>query len=345
VINNILDMSKIEANKFELSFAPFSFEKMLHTVSSIINFLVAEKGLNFDVSIDKDIPAALIGDDQRLAQVITNLLSNAVKFTPKHGDIRLEARLEEERGDLCTIRVSVTDTGIGISADVLPRLFTSFEQAESGTSRKFGGTGLGLSISRRIIEMMDGRIWVESEPGKGSTFVFTIRIRKIEDEDAALLKADCLPSGNLFASEQESPDETKQFEGCRALLAEDIDINREIVLALLESTRLTIDCVENGAEALRVYSSSPEKYDMVLMDVQMPEMDGYEATRRIRALGTPHAGAVPIVAMTANAFREDVEKCLQVGMNDHLSKPLDFNQVLLVLRKYLSPRNRAARNT
>jgi PAS domain S-box-containing protein len=338
VINDILDMSKIEANKFELSLVSFNFEKMLQKVANIINFRVDEKHQDFQVYIDTNIPRILLGDDQRLSQVITNLLTNAVKFTPEQGSIRLDARLLREENEVCTLQVGVTDTGIGISPEQQARLFHSFEQAETGTSRKFGGTGLGLAISKRIVEMMSGEIWIESEMGKGSTFVFTFQATRGTQEEPGLLDRghDGLGEESLFTPDEEAqPGETESFRGYHILLAEDVEINREIVLALFEPTELAIDCAENGAEALRLFGAAPEKYDMIFMDVQMPEMDGYEATRRIRALDIPQASRIPIVAMTANVFREDVEKCLAVGMNDHIGKPLDFAEVLTKLRQYL----------
>ncbi|MDR0424020.1 MAG: bacteriohemerythrin [Clostridiales Family XIII bacterium] len=461
VINDILDMSKIEANKLELSEVEFGFERMLQKVVNVVNFRVDEKNQDLIVHIDNSIPRYLVGDDQRLAQVITNLLSNAVKFTPENGSIKLKAESVKKEGNVCTIKIEVSDTGIGISEDQLPRLFTSFEQAENTTSRKFGGTGLGLAISKRIVGLMGGEIGVKSKRGKGTTFAFAISLKEgsekpqrsqlystaswknlrilavddaeatreyiaditrqfgalcdvaaggeealeiikengkydiyfvdckmphmdgielathikelhgidpptivmisftdwsyIEDEakEAGVTKFlgkpifpsdisdcinECMGNGNIV--EAESADgEPDCFKGYHMLLAEDIDINREIVLALLEPTEVEIDCAENGAEALQMFSDNPERYDMIFMDVQMPEMDGYEATRRIRALGTPAAALIPIVAMTANVFREDIEKCLAVGMNGHVGKPLDFEEVLNVLRQYFSGKN------
>jgi signal transduction histidine kinase/DNA-binding response OmpR family regulator len=456
VINDILDMSKIEANKLELSVETFNFEKMLRNVVNVVNFRVDEKHQDFTVRIDRDIPRNLVGDDQRLAQVITNLLSNAVKFTPEYGSVRLDARFVEEENGICTIEIAVTDTGIGISEEQQSRLFGAFQQAESDTSRKFGGTGLGLAISKRIVEMMGGRIWIESEPGKGAAFAFTVRAeRGAEDEKRGLLKpgvnrsnirmlavddapeireyfseitqgfgvfcdvaatgaeavaliertgpydiyfvdfrmpgmdgielsrrikeynkeksvvimisstewsaiedeakaagvdrfmpkplfpsviadciSECLGVGDSSAVAAQPAEETR-FEGYRVLLAEDVEINREIVLALLEPTGLSVDCAENGAAALAMFEAAPGGYDMIFMDVQMPQMDGYEATRRIRALDVPKAKTIPIIAMTANVFREDVERCLESGMNDHVGKPLDLDEVLKRLRDYL----------
>jgi signal transduction histidine kinase/CheY-like chemotaxis protein len=330
VINDILDMSKIEANKFDISPVEFDFERLLQKAADVINFRVEDKRQKFTVSIEKDVPRNLIGDDQRLMQVITNLLSNAVKFTPEEGSVRLDAKLLKDDGETYRILIKVSDTGIGISKEQQERLFKSFQQAESSTSRKFGGTGLGLAISKRIVELMDGEIWVESEPDKGSSFMFTFCTRHGANDDRA-----CSGDRDGRAGAGKTEFETDDFSAYRILLAEDVEINREIVLALLEPTGLYIDCAENGAAALVIYGASPDAYDMIFMDVQMPEMDGYEATRRIRALNTVNAKSIPIIAMTANVFREDVEKCLEAGMNDHLGKPIDFEEVLGKLRIYL----------
>jgi signal transduction histidine kinase/DNA-binding response OmpR family regulator len=456
VINDILDMSKIEANKLELSYEEFDFEKMLQKVVNVVNFRIEEKHHNFTVYLDKYIPRNLIGDDQRLTQVITNLLSNAVKFTPENGTIKLRAMLESEETEECTLRIEVTDSGIGISPEQQSRLFGSFQQAEAGTSRKFGGTGLGLAISKRIIELMGGRVWIESRLGCGATFGFTvkcgrgaahdrqsmlnpgvnrknIRVMAVDDaeeireffldtalglgircdvaesaadavsliekngaydlyfvdwrmpdvdgvelarrirgkkaaqsmvimisaaewgaveNDAKEAGVDRFMSKPLFPSmitdcineclgvrpyEQEREDAHKDldFSGARLLVAEDVEINREILAALLEPTRIAIDYAENGLEAVRLYSDAPARYDLIFMDVQMPKMDGYEATERIRALGNPAAESVPIIAMTANVFREDIERCIASGMNDHIGKPLDFGDVTDKLTRYL----------
>ncbi|GHV04869.1 hypothetical protein FACS1894217_00820 [Clostridia bacterium] len=317
IINDILDMSKIEADKMELSYADFNFEKMLRKAVNIVNFRVSEKNQELLINIDDSVPADLVGDDQRLAQVVTNLLSNAVKFTPGGGRIRLTASLEEQQEDIFYVKIAVTDTGIGISAEQQSVLFNSFQQAENSTSRNFGGTGLGLSISKRIVELMNGRIWVESALAEGSSFMFVVPMKRGAPLETEV--SDGLPDGK--------PD----FTGYRIMLAEDNEINREIVLTLLGPTGITVDCAENGEEAVKLYNANPGKYQMIFMDLQMPFMDGYEATRLIREAG----GDVPIVAMTANVFREDVEQCLKAGMNDHVGKPLDFDEVLIKLRKNL----------
>jgi CheY-like chemotaxis protein/anti-sigma regulatory factor (Ser/Thr protein kinase) len=322
IINDILDMSKIEAGKFELSPIEFYFEKMLRRVVNVNKFRIDEKKQNFTVHIDRNIPKVLIGDDQRLAQVITNLLSNAVKFTPEQGNISVDTRFLEEKDGVCTIQISVTDSGIGISAEQQERLFQSFHQAESSTTRKFGGTGLGLSISRSIVEMMGGRIWIESEVGKGSTFTFTF-LAELPREKTQIAQA------------EDKASEIVSFEGRRILLADDIEINREIVISLLEPASLIIDCAATGKEALEMFASGPDKYDLIFMDMQMPEMDGLEATRKIRALDVPRAKTVPIIAMTANVFKEDVEKSLDAGMNGHIGKPINYNDLVNILRTYL----------
>ncbi|MDR3365150.1 MAG: response regulator [Clostridiales Family XIII bacterium] len=326
IINDILDMSKIEAAKFELSCAETDFEQMLRQAADNINFRVQEKGQNLFVNIGKGIPAHIIADGQRLRQVIANLLGNAVKFTPDGGAITLLAEKTAESADACTLLVEVRDTGIGISEEQQKRLFTAFEQADGSFSRRFGGTGLGLAISRWIIELMGGRVWVESELGKGSSFFFEFEAAK--SKPCAEVQGD----GTEGDSEPASIDGI--FAGKTILIAEDVDINREIIAALLEPTAVSIDFAFDGQEAVGKFAAS-DAYALILMDIHMPNMDGFEATQRIRASERPGAAAIPIVAMTANVFREDVEKCLAAGMNDHLGKPLEMDKVINTLSRYL----------
>ena len=346
IINDVLDIAKIEANKLELSSIEFEFEEMLHKAVVVVNLRVEEKKQKLTVYIDKAIPKNLTGDEQRLTQVITNLLTNAVKFTPEKGSITLDARLLELVNGVYTIKISVADNGIGISQEQQARLFQSFQQAESSTSRKYGGTGLGLAISKNIVEMMDGNIWVESRQGKGSVFSFTVKLKEDQKKKQNLPGRD-INQGN--ASVNEAPDINGIYAGQCILLAEDIEINREIVLSLLEPTLIKIDCAENGIHAVEMYNANPKKYKLIFMDIQMPEMDGYEATRRIRALEQEWLNnkgeelseqpvrpkGVPIIAMTANVFKEDIDKCLNAGMNDHIGKPIDFDQLLQKLNSYL----------
>ncbi len=455
VINDILDMSKIEADKFELSNTDFNFEKMLQKIVNIINFSIDEKRQHFIVYIDNDIPNILYGDDQRLSQVITNLLSNAIKFTPEQGSIRLEAHLLNKEDDICTIKIEVTDTGIGIDPKKQSRLFNAFEQADINTTRQYGGSGLGLAISKRIVEFMGGSIWVDSKLDKGSKFTFIVKIKVSEQENTSIkipklipkdmrilvvddeietieyfssiakyigINCDTASSGDMalkmirdngfyniyfvdcnmpvmngieltrkiksldtdnsviimistieynaiekdaknagvdqflskplflssvtdcinkyfgqhiFSDTLNKKSENVCLKGFRILLAEDIEINREIIMALLEPTQLEIDCAYNGIEAVKMFTNTPNIYDLILMDVQMPEMDGLEATRHIRSLNFEKAVNIPIIAMTANVFREDIEKCLEAGMNDHLGKPLNIHDVLGKMQAYL----------
>ena len=338
VINDVLDIAKIEANKLELSVIDFSFGNMIQKVVEVITFRMNERDQRFYVNVDERIPDIMSGDNQRLAQVITNLLSNACKFTPEKGDITLDANLISAENGICDMRISVTDTGIGITNEQKARLFQAFEQADSGTSRNYGGTGLGLTISKRIVELMGGDIWVESEPGAGSKFSFTVPLKYNSEKQQPLLAEGAdgeLPGGGKAKKRAEAREEFDDFSAHRILLAEDVDINREIVMTLLEPTHLDIECAENGVEAVRMFEAAPDRYDLILMDVQMPEMDGHEATRRIRQMGIPRAAEIPIIAMTANVFREDVEKCIEAGMNAHIGKPIIIDEVTDHLRRYL----------
>ncbi|MDR2504411.1 MAG: response regulator, partial [Deltaproteobacteria bacterium] len=459
IINDVLDMSKIEAQKMTLTPLETVFESTLQKVAGVVQFRMEEKGIVFSVHMDPAIPAVLAYDDQRLTQVLTNLLSNAVKFTPEGGSVSLSARCCGEEEGVCVMEMEVRDTGIGISGEQKSRIFDAFEQAEGSTSRKYGGTGLGLAISKRLVEMMGGSIWVESEPGKGSSFFFTLRARRgcadgrteasresarsglrilalDEDADARGIFTDIARQFGLVCDTADSvetafamieqasegngynmcfaswdtlgADYTVFFEyaamakppmavvltsadahweemrkaaekagigrflhkplfpspvaamideylgfgeagaaheaesapflaGRRILCAEDVEINREIVAALLDPMGIDITFAENGAEAVRLFQETPERFDAVFMDVQMPKMDGFEATRRIRAMAAavPRAAVIPIIAMTANVFREDVEMCLAAGMNAHVGKPLASEEIVDALRRFL----------
>ena len=319
VINDVLDMSKIEADKFELGFSEFNFEQMLSNALNVVKFNMDVKNQNLIIDVDPALSTVLIGDEQRLTQVIANLLSNAAKFTPEGGEIRFNAIVIEEETEVLTLQVEVIDNGIGIEKENQDKLFSSFEQADGSITRKFGGTGLGLAISKKIVEMMGGRIWVESEPGEGAKFAFTFIAEKGYND-----------AGGTDDGQAESNKDNRSgsLEGKTVLLAEDVEINREIVLAMLEETGLTIECAENGREAVDMMKADPGKYSVILMDMQMPEVDGLEATRMIRELDVSEGGQVPIIAMTANVFREDVERCIEAGMNDHIGKPIDFSELI-----------------
>jgi signal transduction histidine kinase/CheY-like chemotaxis protein len=370
IINDVLDMSKIEANKLELAAVDFSPAAVIAETTDIIGFKIRERNQQLVVNVGPDIPACLRGDSQRLAQVITNLLGNANKFTPDEGVITLDASMVSKDDDAVRLRFAVSDTGIGISAEQKSNLFQNFSQGDTGIARRFGGTGLGLAISRRIVELMGGKIWVESELGEGSTFFFEAVFRMgdadaLSDGGEGALPAgadgvgaggagragDLADLGEGAGGQNDAQDgnakpvatkhlvlDTPDFSPFRILLAEDSEINREIVYALLEPTGAQLMSAENGKRAFLAYCVSPQSFDLILMDMQMPEMDGLEATRRIRSSGVPGSKDIPIIAMTANVFREDVERCLEAGMNGHLGKPIDMADLLATLSKYLRKR-------
>ena len=340
IINDVLDMSKIEANKFKLTGVKFDLKKLVRKAVSLVSLSMETKRHRFSMKMAEDMPALFYGDDQRLTQVLMNLLSNAVKFTPEEGEIKLGVSFIPDQSFvdenlIYEIIFEVTDTGIGIPPEQKKKIFNMFEQAESGTTRKFGGTGLGLSISKQIVELMDGKIYVESAPGKGSSFIFTVKMPSVEPDS----------DQNDTGKKIEFPSEDKEnvFAGKRILFAEDVEINREILISILENTGIIVDTAENGREALEKYSSAPDYYDLVLMDIRMPEMDGIEATKRIREFESEHRilysmeylRSVPIVAMTANVFKEDIENCIKAGMNDHMGKPLEVDILFEKLNKYL----------
>ena len=344
IINDVLDISKIESGKMELSHVVFDFNQMLDRVLSVLTLKIQDKKQHFSAKIDPKIPKALLGDDQRLAQVITNILANATKFTPEGGAISFAAQVLSLHGDSCVLEISVKDSGIGMSLEEQGKLFNIFQQAQAGTARKYGGSGLGLAISKRILELMGGTIWVESEPGKGSCFFLTAPLGiPAEADDAAGAAAAFGPGGGPGGGPRPAPGQAAapggngeaDFAGKVVLLVDDIDINLEIAAALLEPTNLTIDTARDGQEAVDAMAENPERYDLILMDVQMPEVDGLQATRLIRALPAPRAAAIPIIAMTANVFKEDIEKCLAAGMNGHLGKPIVMDEVVQVLARYL----------
>lgn len=322
LINDILDMSKIEAQKLELAHEPFELMAAISNIKSIIGVKVAEKKQTLATYFDPDIPKVVVGDDMRFCQVLLNLLSNAVKFTPEGGEIGLSLKLIGVKGSRCEMEATVSDNGIGIEQDQLERLFSAFEQADRGTARRFGGTGLGLTVSKSIVDLVDGKITVDSTPGKGSRFIVRFFIEKADEE--------------MLAQKQIRQDSIKyDFSGYTALLVEDIDVNREIVLELLEDTHINVDTAENGRIALEMFAAQPERYDIIFMDVHMPVMDGYAATEALRLLDLPHAANVPIIAITANAFSDDVKRCREAGMNDHIAKPIDVNILMQKTAEYL----------
>jgi CheY-like chemotaxis protein len=308
VINDILDFSKIEAGKLELEQIEFPLRDALADLVKPLAFRADAKGIKLAWRVAPDVPDCLIGDPVRLRQVITNLIGNAIKFT-QEGEITVSIRVAGRTETALRLGCAVRDTGIGIPADRLGRIFEAFEQADGSTTRKYGGTGLGLSISQRLVEMMGGRIWAESEPGLGSTFKFEIEMQPAEPSDggAPALQPAAAVKGVLP-------------RGLRILLAEDNLVNQKLAVLLLEKHEHAVTVVADGEQAVRAYQSQP--FDVVLMDVQMPVMDGFAAVAAIRRREAASGTRLPIVAMTAHAMKGDRERCFESGMDGYVSKPI-----------------------
>ncbi len=326
VINDILDLSKVEAGMLSMEHTPFSLRETLENTLDIHQDNARTRGIALSLDYPENVPAFFIGDPLRIGQVLNNLISNALKFTP-HGSVTVFCRREQnasEAGGAVTIRCGVSDTGIGISGDALAGLFQPFTQADASITRKFGGTGLGLAISDRLVQMMGGSFHVESQPGKGTTFSFSM-----------LLEPDA--SGVFGTSGEAPPDEAFErlgITGKRILVAEDNEINQLIVQELIAPSGAEVILVANGQEAVEAVRK--EAFDLVLMDMQMPVMDGLEATRIIRSLD--HGRNLPVIAVTANAMKEDKDRGFASGMNDYITKPIEPRELLQVLRAWLTTR-------
>jgi signal transduction histidine kinase/DNA-binding response OmpR family regulator len=450
IINDVLDMSKIESGKFDISVHEFNFDKMMEHVVNVVQVKLNEKQQDFRLVCERLFTRRILSDELRLSQVLINLLTNAIKFTPERGQITMRVRADSTEGDP-VLRIEVEDNGVGIAPEQQNRLFNSFEQADGSITRKFGGTGLGLAICKKIINLMGGDITVESEAGRGSRFMFNVRIRwggpveyapkpvsadlrllVVDDSDEALdyfcsmlnsfsmscdtasggqsalslarkrrtpydivfldwnmpgmngletarafraagwkseivvisvndrsditeemekagirhfLPKPVLPSmlydkivqisgAEVSARKEQAASETRDWSAFSVLVVEDIPVNREIITALLDDTGVKIEYAENGLEAVQFFAQGGQ-VDLTLMDVQMPVMDGLEAARRIRGLPLACVRDMPIIAMTANAFKEDVEKCLKAGMDGHIAKPVEVDMLMRALALYL----------
>ena len=329
VINNVLDFSKIEAGKMQLDRVEFSVAQVLDSIASMVAPRAAEKRLRIEMDVDPQLAGRLLlGDSQRISEVLLNFAGNAVKFT-EAGFVRLSARISQESAQSVQLRFEVQDSGIGIAEEAQQRLFQDFEQADSSTTRRYGGTGLGLAICRRLAQLMHGEVGVRSSPGRGSLFWFTVLVEKADPRG----RAAPLPLSRSHVAQELQ----QAFGGTRVLLAEDNAVNQEVAVALLGSAGLEVDVAEDGQQAVRMLEE--KDYALVLMDVQMPVMDGLDATRAIRR--SPRGRDIPILAMTANAFAEERQRCLDAGMNDHVAKPVVAEQLFSTLRLWLG--NKASR--
>ena len=325
VINDILDFAKIEAGKLEIVRVRFKLAKILARVNDSVALKATKKGLALAIVSDPAIPSELLGDPLRLGQVLINLVGNAVKFTPA-GHVHLRLELVDKQPDHCCIRFVVEDSGIGMTPEQITRLFAAFSQADSSITRKYGGTGLGLAISKQLIELMGGKIRVESLFGRGSAFSFAL--------DFILAPADDQASPPPDTAKIDATD-IARIVGASILLVEDNFLNQQLAMEMLTDAGLHVDAANNGREAIEALVR--REYDLVLMDIQMPVMGGLEATQIIRKNAAWNR--LPIIAMTAHAMQGYREECLSVGMNDYLSKPFDTDELLAILLRWITPRS------
>jgi signal transduction histidine kinase/ActR/RegA family two-component response regulator len=323
VINNILDISKIEAGKFELEEAPVVISSLLANVNSILSERAQAKGIHLLIETES-LPTNLVGDSTRLQQSLLNYATNAIKFT-EAGTVTLRTLKQEETAEELLVRFEVTDTGIGITPEAMSRLFSAFEQADNSMTRKYGGTGLGLAITRRLAELMGGEAGAESTLGVGSTFWFTVKLKKRKErrQKERLEKVADADAETLLK---------QRYSGQRILVVDDEPVNREVAQIQLEFVELVADTAEDGARAITLAQETP--YAAIFMDMQMPNVNGLEATIQIRRL--PGHQKTPIIAMTANAFAEDKTQCLKAGMNDFLIKPFNPDELFATLLRSLS---------
>lgn len=320
LINDILDMSRIENGKIELYHTAFDLRSFAERLRTMFTQKAADAGLSFSVTTGNITAPAVVGDELRLTQIVVNLISNALKFTPEGGEIQVALRQERQEDDFCLLTIEVRDTGIGMTEEFLKKIFEPFEQADSSISHKYGGTGLGLAISHNLIQLMGGQISVQSKEGEGSCFQVGLRL-PVTDSNVP----EIAPSARIQSEER--------LDGYRILLAEDNAINSEIATSLLAIKGAKVDPVWDGKEALDQFAqSTPGAYQVVLMDIQMPVMNGLEACRKIRSCGHAQAKTIPIIGLSANAFQQDAGEAMDSGMNGYVSKPFDLKELVHAIR-------------
>jgi len=319
VINDILDFSKIEAGKMELESIPFDIAQVLEDVRKLVSVQALEKGLELTTSLDPDVPVHVRGDAGRLRQICINLCGNAVKFTPA-GSVQVHIAVQSRDADSVKLRWSVRDTGIGIPADRIDQLFKPFSQIDSSSTRKYGGTGLGLSIVKRLVELMDGELEIESQIGSGSMFSFIVPFQIAKGAQ------------NFASVVADNADDTNTVAAARILIVDDNAVNEKVARRMVEKLGYIVDSVSDGFEAVRAWETG--RYQLILMDCQMPVLDGYDATRQIRC--REQGTRIPIVALTAHALTGDDQKCFEAGMDDYLTKPLDRAALATCIAKHLT---------
>ncbi len=327
IINDILDMSRIESGRLALTTGEFAIAKTLEQVNTIIGGQCSDKGIDYECHVKGELADYYIGDDMKLRQVMINVLGNAVKFTPAGGKVTFTVEEVARAAGMSTLQLTVADTGIGISEDYLPKIFEAFSQEDSSAANKYGSTGLGLSITKNLVELMGGTISVQSEKGVGTTFTLTVTLANSDRHDEAAAGDDPAAGGHTH------------LEGRRVLLAEDVEVNAEIMVVLLDMHGMEADVAENGQVAVDKFAShEPGYYSAVLMDMRMPVMNGLEATEAIRGMDRADAARIPIIALTANAFDEDVQRSMQAGLDAHLSKPVEADALFATLEALIEQR-------
>ena len=335
IINDILDVSRIESGKATLKNAEFSLSVMLDQVNSIVGSQCAYKGIKYVCHVPDGQWDVYIGDDMKLRQILINILGNAVKFTPKDGTVELRVETTARFHHKSTLRFTIRDTGAGISKDFLPKIFNAFTQEKTSVENRYGSTGLGMAITKGLVDLMNGEISVESEKGVGTTLMVTVTLTEA-DENAEIRNTTKTETEMVSVPEEAA---AAELSGRRILLAEDMPVNAEIVKEVLKMKGIETEHAENGSIAAEMFKSNPEGYyDAILMDMRMPVMDGLESTRQIRSASHPDAKSIPIIALTANAFEEDVQRSMQTGINAHLSKPINPEDIFTTLAELITKR-------